>query len=62
MMISGQVMVISDPIINQFMTSRVLMLLLVDLNNNLYHVYHKHHAKKYSDVPLDEVAQAPLTF
>jgi hypothetical protein len=55
-------MVISDPIINQFMTSRVLMLLLVDLNNNLYHIYHKHHAEKYSDVPLDELAQAPLTF
>jgi hypothetical protein len=55
-------MVISDPIINQFMTSRVLMLLLVDLNNSLYHVYHEHHAKKYSDVPLDELAQTPLTF
>lgn len=62
MMLSGQVMVISDPIINHFMVSRTIMLMMITMNNTIYHMYHGSDAEKYTDVPVDEVAHTPLTF
>jgi hypothetical protein len=63
MMLSGQIMEISDDVFaRQFLFARSLMFILINLNNSLYHVYHEHHAEKCSDVPVDEVAQTPLTF
>jgi len=63
MMLSGQIMEISnDVFIRQFLLAKSLMLMLIDLNNSLYHVYHEHHAEKYNDVPVDKVAHDPLIF
>jgi hypothetical protein len=55
-------MVISDPIINHFMVSRTIMLMMITMNNTIYHMYHGSDAEKYTDVPVEEVAQPPLTF
>lgn len=62
MMLSGQIMVISDPIINHFMLSRTIMLMMINMNNAIYHMYYGSDAEKYTDVPDVEVAQPPLTF
>ena len=63
MMLSGQIMEISDDVfIRQFLFARTLMLMMINMNNSLYHVYHGNHAEKYNDVPDDELSHTPLTF
>ena len=63
MMLSGQIMEISDDVfIRQFLFARSLMLVLINMNNSIYYAYHGNDAEKYNDVPVDEVAQPPLTF
>lgn len=63
MMLSGQIMEISDDVfMRHFLLSRTLMLMMISMNNTIYYMYHGTDAEKYNDVPDDEVAQPPLTF
>ena len=56
MMLSGQIMEISDDVfIRQFLLARVLMFSMIRINNTLVQLYCGNDAEKYNDVTVIEL-------